>query len=75
MSSSKNSQTLNELLARFTISDEEIARRERAALRLKERLSSVPFYANRAAKCRARGGEAAERLYWQQLHGSAVLSD
>ncbi|GAB6048444.1 hypothetical protein JCM19379_22730 [Methyloparacoccus murrellii] len=60
---------------RGLISAKEKARRERAALRLKERLSSVPFYAQRAARCRARGGEEAEMLYWRQLHGSAVLSD
>lgn len=60
---------------RGLISAEEKARRERAARRLRERLSSVPFYAARAAKYRAEGGEEEEMRYWRRLHGSAVLSD
>ena len=44
--------------------------RWQAALRLREGLCSVPFYANRAAKAFQEGGEAAEMDYWLGLQGS-----
>ena len=58
-----------------TIPQEERDRRLRAALRLKERRSSHPYYGRRAAEARARGGEEAEMEYWLNLQGSAVLAD
>lgn len=44
--------------------------RLQAARRLREALYSVPFYANRADKARAEGGEEAELAYWLNLQGS-----
>jgi len=58
-----------------TIPQEEKDRRLRAALRLKERRSSHPFYGRMAAEARERGGEEAEMQYWLNLQGSAVLAD
>lgn len=40
---------------------------ERAAERLREQLSCVPFYAKRAEKARQAGDEMA---YWRDLQGS-----
>jgi hypothetical protein len=57
------------------IPEEEMQRRRRAALRLKERRSSHPYYGRRAAEARARGGDEAEMEYWLNLQGSAVLAD
>ena len=53
----------------------EMARRTRAALRLKERRQNHPWYGKRAAECRARGGEEAEMENWLRLQGSAMLAD
>jgi hypothetical protein len=44
--------------------------RWQAALRLREALCSVPFYANRAAKAKQEGGEEGEMDYWLGLQGS-----
>jgi hypothetical protein len=57
------------------IPEEEMQRRRRAALRLKERRSSHPYYGRRVAEARARGEHEAEMEYWLNLQGSAVLAD
>ena len=48
---------------------EEQERRMQGALRLKERLSSVPFYAERAKRYRERGNEM---LYWENMYASSI---
>ena len=46
--------------------------RVQAAHRLREALYSVPFYAKRADKAQAEGGEEAELAYWLGLQASQM---
>lgn len=57
---------LEKLLSTSSLSQEELARRARGAQRLKERLSSMPFYAKAAEK----DGPG----YWEKFYASRVKS-
>lgn len=60
-------EELQKIYSMYQLSSQERERRERAAQRLKEVYSSIPWY-------KARGERDGDQ-FWESLHARAVLSD
>jgi hypothetical protein len=58
---------LREMISSYSLTLQEKERREQAAIRLRERCLSIPYYAERDRK------EGME--FFRNLHASAILSD
>ena len=58
---------LRELISKHSLSPQELERRKRAAQRLKERYSSIPWYKEQ--------GEKHGDLFWDLLQSKAALAD
>lgn len=71
-SQDENSETywakeFHRICSENSLSPQELERRERAAQRLKEAYSSIPWYKEQ--------GERLGDRFWRNLHDKAVLSD
>jgi hypothetical protein len=59
-----------EIISRPPLPKKELERRRQGAIRLRDSLSTVPFYANRATKMEKRTGDP--MAFWVDMHSSCI---